>query len=500
MKVGQNRPSVPTQSTTSTEARKGTPAEPARTTTARSASTFQTGFDTAVRKNTFSVEAAATPVVMTPPPPPENAAPGTTGSKPTDEQLLKVLNEAHQMIFGRDVDQAQLKGWMDHAKKLRDNPQDPNKPLSLDDIKYTLFGELRGGLTAEQKSKPNDDTLKKLVGQAYELYAGFGSKPDASKEKELLDLAKQLRDHPEDPEKPLDADGIKYALFSKLRGAPTAAETSKPSNELLKKVVGQAYELFAGSGSKIDPAQEKELLKYAQQLRDDPEKKLDADGIKYALFSKLRGTATAEEIAKPSDDLLRKMLDEAHMLALGSKADGPNVEGWMNKARALRDDPNNPLDANGVKYALFGLLRGTPTAEQASKPNDDLLKKVVGQAYELYAGFGSKIDPAKEKELLELAKKLRDDKDKPLDADGIKYALFSKLRGNPTDAEMAKPSDDLLRKLLDEAHTLVFGNGANGPNVEAWMARARKLRDDKDNPLDANGIKYALFSQMRQVK
>ncbi|WNG55513.1 hypothetical protein F0U59_12540 [Archangium gephyra] len=65
---------------------------------------------------------------------------------------------------------------------------------------------------------------------------------------------------------------------------------------------------------------------------------------------------------------------------------------------------------------------------------------------------------------------------------------------------MAKPSDDLLRKLLDEAHTLVFGNGANGPNIEAWMARARKLRDDKDNPLDANGIKYALFSQMRQVK
>src|SRR5689334_8919308 len=146
---------------------------------------------------------------------------------------------------------------------------------------------------------------------------------------------------------------------------------------MLKQVVGQAYELFAGSGSKPEPAKEQELFQYAKQLRDDKDKPLDADGIKYALFSKLRGTATAEEAAKPNDTLLRKMLDEAHQLAFGTNASGPNVEGWMNKARALRDDPNNPLDANGVKYALFGLLRGTPTAEQASKPSDDLLKKVV---------------------------------------------------------------------------------------------------------------------------
>lgn len=65
---------------------------------------------------------------------------------------------------------------------------------------------------------------------------------------------------------------------------------------------------------------------------------------------------------------------------------------------------------------------------------------------------------------------------------------------------MKKPDDNLLRKLLDEAHSLVFGNGANGPHVEAWMKKARELRDDKDKNLDANGIKFALFDMMRQVK
>ncbi|HYO67966.1 MAG TPA: hypothetical protein VEU33_18005, partial [Archangium sp.] len=247
MKVGQNRPSVPTLSTTSTEARKGTTAAPAQTSTARGVSTFQTGFDTAVRKNTFSVQAAATPVVMTPPPPPENATPGTTGSKITDDQLRKVLNEAHQLIFGRDVDQAQLAGWMKRAQRLRDRPSDTNQPRTLDDIKYTLFSELRGGLSADQKRKPNDDTLKKLVGQAYELYAGSGRTPDAAKAQELFELAKKLRD---DKKNPMDADGIKYALFSKLRGTPSEAEAAKPNDELLKKVVGQAYELFAGFGNK----------------------------------------------------------------------------------------------------------------------------------------------------------------------------------------------------------------------------------------------------------
>ncbi|REG34120.1 hypothetical protein ATI61_1031, partial [Archangium gephyra] len=218
MKVGQNRPSVPTQSTTATETRKGTTAAQAQTSTARSASTFQTGFDTAVKKNTFSVQAAATPVVMTPAPPPEDAAPGATGSKITDDQLLKVLNESHQMIFGRDVDQAQLKGWMDRARTLRDRPEDPSQPRSLDDIKYTLFSELRTGKTKEQLNTLDQPTLKKLVNDAYQLFAGPGAQPDAAKAKELLDFATQLRDHPEDPSKPLDADGIKYALFSKLRG------------------------------------------------------------------------------------------------------------------------------------------------------------------------------------------------------------------------------------------------------------------------------------------
>lgn len=60
--------------------------------------------------------------------------------------------------------------------------------------------------------------------------------------------------------------------------------------------------------------------------------------------------------------------------------------------------------------------------------------------------------------------------------------------------------DAQLRKLLDEAHQLIFGNKANGAHVDGWMAKARELRDDKTKSLDANGIKYALFDMMRQVK
>jgi hypothetical protein len=65
---------------------------------------------------------------------------------------------------------------------------------------------------------------------------------------------------------------------------------------------------------------------------------------------------------------------------------------------------------------------------------------------------------------------------------------------------MERPDDNMLRKLLDEAHNLAFGNGANGPNVDAWMAKAKALRDDPEKKLDANGIKYALFGLLRQVK
>ncbi|HEX5752388.1 MAG TPA: hypothetical protein VFZ09_39650 [Archangium sp.] len=509
MKVGQNRPSVPTQSTTSTEARKGTPAAPARAPTARNANTFQTGFDTAVRKNTFTMEAAATPVVMTPAPPPETAAPGTAGSKLTDDQLKKALNEAHQMIFGRDVDPAQLDGWMNRARKLRDNPEDPSKPLSLDDIKYTLFSELRTGKTKEQLKTLDDPTLKRLVNDAYQLFAGPGTQPDAAKAKELLDLATQLRDHPEDPSKPLDADGIKYALFSKLRGTYNSDPNGKVTDAQLKKAVNDAYQLFAGPGAQPDAAKAKELLDFATQLRDkpeDPSKPLDADGIKYALFSKLRGTYNSDPQARLTDDQLKKALNEAHQMIFGRDVDPAQLDGWMNRARKLRDnpeDPSKPLSLDDIKFTLFSELRTGKTKEQLKTLDDPTLKRLVNDAYQLFAGPGTQPDPAKAKELLDLATQLRDkpeDPTRPLDADGIKYALFSKLRGTYNSDSKAKITDDQLRKLLDEAHNLVFGNGANGPNVETWMARARKLRDDKDNPLDANGIKYALFSQMRQVK
>jgi hypothetical protein len=368
MKVGQNRPAVPTQSTTSTEARKGTTAAPAQAPTARGASTFQTGFDTAVRKNTFTVQAAATPLVMTPAPPPENGTPGKPAPI-TDDQLRKVLTEAHQLIFGRDVDQNQLAGWMNRARTLRDTPEDPTNPTKLrdlDGIKYSLFTELRTGKTLEQQQKTLDEpALKKLVNDAYQLFAGPGEKPDAGKAKELLDFATQLRDHPEDPTKPLDADGIKYALFSKLRGTYTDPKAAITDTKL-KDLVGQAYELFAGPGEKPDAGKAKELLDLATQLRDkpaDPDKPLDADGIKYALFSKLRGTYNSDPKAKITDDELRKLLNEANNLVFGNDANGPHVEAWMNRARTLRDtpeDPNEPTrlrDRDGIKYALFRLMR-----------------------------------------------------------------------------------------------------------------------------------------------
>ena len=343
MKVGQNRPSVPTQSTSTTEARKGTTAAPAQAPTARGANTFQTGFDTTVRKNTFSVEAAATPRVLTPPVP---ADVPTEGAKLGDDQLRKLLDEAHQLIFGNKANGANVEGWMKQARTLR------------------------------------DDTTKNL-----------------------------------------DANGIKYALFDMLRGAPSAEQMAKPDAKLLGQLVEQAFQLINGPGKKPDATQASELLKFAQDLAG---KGQDANTIKYALFDKIRGTASADEMAKPNDTLLRKMLDEAHQLVFGNKANGANVDAWMTKARTMRDQG---MDANAIKYALFDELRGAPSASQ-----------------------------------------------------------------------MAKPDDKLLRTLLDEAHKLVFGNEANGPNVTAWMDKARALRDDTTKNLDGNGIKYALFDLMRRAQ
>jgi len=343
MKVGQNRPSVPTQSTSTTEARKGTTAAPAQAPTARGANTFQTGFDTTVRKNTFSVEAAATPRVLTPPVP---ADVPTEGAKLGDDQLRKLLDEAHQLIFGNKANGANVEGWMNQARALRD-----------------------------------------------------------------------------DKTKNLDANGIKYALFDMLRGAPSAEQMAKPDAKLLGQLVEQAFQLINGPGKKPDATQASELLKFAQDLAG---KGQDANTIKYALFDKIRGTASADEMAKPNDTLLRKMLDEAHQLVFGNKANGANVDAWMTKARTMRDQG---MDANAIKYALFDELRGAPSASQ-----------------------------------------------------------------------MAKPDDKLLRTLLDEAHKLVFGNEANGPNVTAWMDKARALRDDTTKNLDGNGIKYALFDLMRRAQ
>ena len=65
----------------------------------------------------------------------------------------------------------------------------------------------------------------------------------------------------------------------------------------------------------------------------------------------------------------------------------------------------------------------------------------------------------------------------------------------PAPGQAAGPLPDTeLRRALDEAHRLVFGNTANGANVDSWMARARELAAQNDN--DFNAVKFALHSEL----
>ncbi|WP_375771456.1 hypothetical protein NR798_11290 [Archangium gephyra] len=477
MKVGQNRPSVPTQSTSSTETRKGTTATTAQAPTARTASTFQTGFDTAVRKNTFSVQAAATPVVMTPAPPADAPA---EGAKLGDTQLRKLLDEAHQLIFGNKANGANVDGWMAKARELRD---DTTKNLDANGIKYALFDLLRGAPSTQQMEKPDAKLLGQLVDQAYQLINGPGQKPDAAKSQELMKYAQQLAGEGK------DANTIKYALFDKLRGTPSADQMAKPDDNMLRKMLDEAHQLVFGN--KANGANVDGWMKKARELAGQG---MDANAIKYALFDELRGAPSTQQMEKPDAKLLGQLVDQAYQLinGPGKKPDAAKSQELMKYAQQLAGEGK---DANTIKYALFDKLRGTPSADQMAKPDDNMLRKMLDEAHQL--AFGNKANGANVDGWMKKARELAG---QGMDANAIKYALFDELRGAPSAQQMAKPDDTMLRKLLDDAHNLVFGNGANGPHIDAWMAKARALRDDTTKNLDANGIKYALFDLMRQVK
>ena len=200
MRISQNRPSVPTQSTSSTELRTTTTAAAAQAPTARGADTFQSGFDAPVRRNTFMELGAKRPLVVTPAPPADG---GTASGKVSDDQLRKLLDEAHKLIFGNEANGANVEGWMNIAKKMRDEGKDANT------IKYALFDQLRGAPSEAQMKRPDDTLLRKMLDEAHTLI--FGNEANGANVEAWMNIAKKMRDEGK------DANTIKYALFDQLR-------------------------------------------------------------------------------------------------------------------------------------------------------------------------------------------------------------------------------------------------------------------------------------------
>ena len=167
-------------------------------------------------------------------------------------------------------------------------------------------------------------------------------------------------------------------------------------------------------------------------------------------------------------------------------------------ARARELAALNDNDFNAVKFALHSELLGnkpaTPPGAPAGPLPDTELRRALDEAHRLV--FGNTANGANVDTWMARARELAALNDNDFNA--VKFALHSELLGNkpatPPGAPAGPLPDTELRRALDEAHRLVFGNTANGANVDTWMARARELAALNDN--DFNAVKFALHSEL----
>ncbi|EPX63593.1 hypothetical protein D187_006001 [Cystobacter fuscus DSM 2262] len=272
----------------------------------------------------------------------------------------------------------------------------------------------------------------------------------------------------------------------------TSAQASAMGDDELRQALDAAHELIHGgkaSGSQVD-----DWMARARELASEHGN--DFDAVKYALhsemFSKTQGTSAPSSPANHTqgDSGLRTALNEAYELVHGGKPSGPKAKALMARAKQLASEGN---DLNDIKYTLHAEILSEKTGQKIThnKTSGDssyaqmALKSQILNSAMSPGGFSSGGMSMGDPLSYAVNNHARQ---------SMQNQLFGKMATVKSSAPPAPMSNTNLRRAVDDAHQLAFGQSASGTSANELMAQAQGLAGQHHNNFKV--IQLALHALM----
>ncbi|WNG25347.1 hypothetical protein F0U62_15905 [Cystobacter fuscus] len=269
-----------------------------------------------------------------------------------------------------------------------------------------------------------------------------------------------------------------------------SAQASAMGDDELRQALDAAHDLIHGgkaSGSQVD-----DWMARARELAGEHGN--DFDAVKYALhsemFAKTQGASAPSSPANHTqgDSGLRTALDEAYALVHGGKASGPKAEALMARAKQLASEGN---DLNDIKYTLHAEILSEKTGQKITH------NKTSGDnSYAQMALKSHILNGAMSPGGLSSGMSMGD----PLSSavnNHARQSMQNQLFGKMATVKSSAPapmSNTNLRRAVDDAHRLVFGQSASGTSANDLMAQAQGLAGQHQNNFKV--IQLALHALM----
>ncbi|OJH39702.1 hypothetical protein BON30_19715 [Cystobacter ferrugineus] len=343
------------------------------------------------------------------------------------------------------------------------------------------------GNASAQASAMGDDELRQALDAAHDLL--HGGKASGSQVNEWMARARQLAS-----EHGNDFNAIKYGLhaemFAKTQGmpSPSSPEGHTLSDAQAHKAMEAAYELV--HGGKVSGPKAEALMARAKQLASEGN---DFNDIKYTLHAELLSEKTGEKYTHNKNSDANPYAQMALQSQIFGSAMSPSAfSSGMSFGDPLSYAANHARQS--MQNQLFGKMATVKSSGPAAPMSNANLRRAVDDAHQL--AFGANALATSAHDLMAQAQGLAGQHHNNFKV--IQLALHALMIGMltpPSSETLAPLSTDKLRQALDEAHTLVFGNGASGPRVDTWMAKAGEMASQLKN--NFNALKFALHGMLR---